>query len=139
MGPEQSPGFLLWRTTLRWQRRIRSALGPFDLTHVQFVLLATLWWRADHEGPPTQTRLAELAATDAMMTSQVLRRLEARGLLERQADPADARTRRLVLTTSGRALVADALGAVEAADEECFGVLGPRLPAFVAALSRLAD
>jgi DNA-binding MarR family transcriptional regulator len=105
---------------------------------VQFVLLTTLWWLEDHEDPPTQTRLAELAATDAMMTSQVLRRLESRGLLERQPDPADARTRRLVLTAAGRALVADALAAVEQADHEFFAPLGAQLPAFVRDLASLA-
>lgn len=40
--PEQSPGFLLWRATLSWQRRIRSVLEPRQLTDVQFVLLASL-------------------------------------------------------------------------------------------------
>ena len=106
---------------------------------MQFVLLTTLWWLADHEEPPTQTRLAEQAATDAMMTSQVLRRLEARGLLERQPDPRDARTRRLVLTPSGLALVAGALAAVEQADREHFERLGTRLPAFIGDLATLAD
>jgi DNA-binding MarR family transcriptional regulator len=105
---------------------------------VQFVLLTTLWWLADHEEPPTQTRLAEQAATDLMMTSQVLRRLEARGLLERQPDPNDARTRRLELTTSGLALVAGALAAVEQVDREHFERLGARLPAFVGDLATLA-
>jgi hypothetical protein len=37
-----SPGLLLWRATLRWQRRIVAALKPLGLTHVQFVLLASL-------------------------------------------------------------------------------------------------
>jgi hypothetical protein len=87
------PGFLLWRATLSWQRRIRSALAPHDLTHVQFVLLASLWWLEDHEPePPTQASLAAQAETDRMMTSQVLRKLEARDLLERIPDP----------TTTGR-------------------------------------
>ena len=36
---EESPGFLLWRTALRWQRLVTSALRRFNLTHVQFVLL----------------------------------------------------------------------------------------------------
>ena len=54
---------------------------------VQFVLLASLWWLEEHDEPPTQARLARQGGTDAMMTSQVLRRLEARGLLERRAGP----------------------------------------------------
>jgi DNA-binding MarR family transcriptional regulator len=138
-GPERSPGLLLWRTTLAWQRRIRSALRPHDLTHVQFVLLASLWWLEDRgPGAPTQARLAEQAGTDPMMTSQVVRRLEARGLLERTADPSDGRARQLGLTDRGRDLVARALVDVERADSEYFGPLEHRYEAFVDALAALA-
>jgi DNA-binding MarR family transcriptional regulator len=114
-------------------------LAPYDLTHVQFVLLTTLWWLSEHDEPPSQTRLADQAATDPMMTSQVLRRLEARGLLERAADPADARARRLALTPAGRTLVAAALESVERADGAFFEPLGARLPGFVEALATLAE
>jgi hypothetical protein len=38
--PNDSPGFLLWHATLRWQRGVARALKPLELTHVQFVLLA---------------------------------------------------------------------------------------------------
>jgi hypothetical protein len=41
LAPDKSPGFLLWQVTLRWQRKVTIALAPLDLTHVQFVLLAT--------------------------------------------------------------------------------------------------
>ena len=44
LDPDDSPGFLLWHVTLRWQRDIAAALAPMGLTHVQFVLLATCWW-----------------------------------------------------------------------------------------------
>ena len=129
---------LLWRVTLSWQRRIRSVLEPYELTHVQFVLLTSLWWLADHEDrPPTQARLAQHAGTDPMMTSQVTRKLEARGLLERALDPADSRARRLHLTVAGRAVVAQALKDVEAADEDYFAALGRQRDAFVRALGTL--
>lgn len=129
---------LLWRVTLSWQRRIRSVLEPYELTHVQFVLLTSLWWLADHEDrPPTQARLAQHAGTDPMMTSQVTRKLEARGLLERALDPADSRARRLHLTAAGRAVVAQALKDVEAADEDYFAALGRQRDPFVRALGTL--
>jgi DNA-binding MarR family transcriptional regulator len=93
--PGDSPGFLLWRTTLRWQRVMTGALRPLGLTHVQFVVLASTWWLT-HVAleAPTQRRLADQAGTDPMMTSQVLRALEAKNLLTRSADPTDARARR---------------------------------------------
>ena len=129
---------MLWRVTLSWQRRIRSVLEPYELTHVQFVLLTSLWRLADHEDrPPTQARLAQHAGTDPMMTSQVTRKLEARGLLERALDPADSRARRLHLTAAGRAVVAQALKDVEAADEDYFAALGRQRDAFVRALGTL--
>ncbi len=103
------------------------------------MLLASLWWLSEHhERPPTQARLAEQAGTDQMMTSQVLRRLEQRGLLERAVDPEDTRARRLELTGAGRTLVAGALTDVEAVDERYFAALGRRRTPFVEALATLA-
>jgi DNA-binding MarR family transcriptional regulator len=113
-------------------------LAPHELTHVQFVLLASLWWLEGHDDqPPTQTRLAQQAGTDPMMTSQVTRKLEARGLLERALDPADSRARQLRLTAAGQALVARALTDVEAADDDYFAALGNGRDAFLGALGRL--
>ena len=137
--PEQSPGFLLWRTTLLWQRKMRATLSPHDLTHVQFVLLASAWWLQEHEGPPTQRRVAEQAATDPMMTSQVLRRLEARDLIDRSPDATDSRARRITLTDAGRALLSDALAEVEAADRDFFAALGGEERRFVAHLGVLSS
>ena len=77
-----SLGFLLWHATLRWQRSIAAALKPLDLTHVQFVLLAVLWWYVTvRKERPSQRQLAEQAGTDPMMTSQVVRALERKGLV----------------------------------------------------------
>jgi DNA-binding MarR family transcriptional regulator len=106
---------------------------------VQFVLLASLWWLEDHESePPSQTRLAEQAGTDSMMTSQVLRKLEARGLVERCPHPSDSRARLVHLTPAGRKLAARSLADVESADSEYFATLGRRSDAFVDALAALA-
>jgi DNA-binding MarR family transcriptional regulator len=125
---------------LSWQRRIRSALAPHELTHVQFVLLASLWWLEDHgPEPPTQARLARQAGTDPMLTSQVLRKLEVRRLLERAPDPTDTRARRLRLTPAGRDLVARALADVERADSDYFAPLGDHRRAFLEALAVLAS
>jgi DNA-binding MarR family transcriptional regulator len=117
---------------------MRSVLAPHHLTHVQFVLLASLWWLEDHDDrQPTQARLAEQAGTDPMMTSQVIRKLETRGLLQRAPDPADSRARQLRLTASGRELVANALTDVEATDDGYFAAIGDRLDAFLEALNAL--
>lgn len=123
-GPSDSPGFLLWRTTLRWQREVAVALRPLGLTHVQFVLLATVWWlagRGSSGGSPNQHEVAQHASVDPMMTSQVLRVLAGRGLVNRVSDPADGRVRRLAVTIAGRALAERAIALVEEADAAFFG------------------
>ena len=120
-GPAASPGFLLWHLTLAWQRAVTAVLEPLGLTHVQFVLLASAWWLGGHGQVPNQLGLARHAGTDVKMTSQVVRRLEAKGLLEREVDPDDTRARRLRLTAEGRRLARRAVTAVEAADARFFG------------------
>jgi DNA-binding MarR family transcriptional regulator len=139
-GPAASPGFLLWHLTLAWQRAITAALAPLQLTHVQFVLLACAWWLSSQGQVPNQLQLARQAGTDVKMTSQVVRRLEAKGLLHRQVDPDDSRARRLHLTEEGQRLARRAIAAVEEADARFFGaeaaaltallqrMIGPRLP-----------
>jgi len=118
--PDDSPGFLLWHVTLRWQRHIAAALAPLDLTHVQFVLLACTWWLNAHGRSPNQLALAAQAGTDVKMTSQVLRRLEAKGLVVREIDPADTRARRLQVTDRGAELAQHAIAVVEGVDAAFF-------------------
>jgi DNA-binding MarR family transcriptional regulator len=115
-----SPGFALWHATLRWQAAMRTALAPHGLTHVRFVLLASLGWLAARGPAPTQRAVADHAGTDIAMTSQVVRALEARGLVARERGDGDARCWRLRLTDEGSSRLAAALGAVEAADREFF-------------------
>jgi len=118
--PSDSPGFLLWRTTLRWQRDITQALVSLGLTHVQFVLLACTWWLNRQGEQPTQNALAAQAGTDIKMTSQVVRGLERKGLIAREVDEADTRARRLRVTPKGARLAPRAIAVVERTDAEFF-------------------
>lgn len=120
-GPGSSPGFLLWHVTLAWQRAVTAALAPYELTHVQFVLLACTWWLTEQSGPPTQVETARQAGADVKMTSQVLRTLEDRQLLTRTVDPADSRARRVRPTGAGMRLARRAVAAVEQVDADFFG------------------
>jgi DNA-binding MarR family transcriptional regulator len=137
LDPEQSPGFLFWRVTLRWQREIAAALAPLDLTHVQFVLLATAWWLNLRGEDPNQLRLARQAGTDVKMTSEVLRKLEAKGLITRTVDTADTRARKLRVTDRGTGLAIRALAIVEATDAAFFQAT-PDRDALLAMLRALA-
>lgn len=141
-GADESAGLLLWQVTNRWQAAQRAVLKPFGLTHVQFVLLASLAWLSDAERPDdpvSQRALADQAATDPMMTSQVVRVLESRGWLTREPHPADGRAVALRITDDGVALVRRAVAAVEQCDEDFFAALGSRSAGFAQALRVLRD
>jgi DNA-binding MarR family transcriptional regulator len=135
--PNDSPGFLLWHATLRWQRAIAQTLAPLDLTHVQFVLLACAWWLNAQGERPTQVALATQAGTDVKMTSQVVRSLERKGLIEREVDRADTRARRLSVTRRGATLAQGAITLVEQVDSEFFAAVPA--PEALGFLRRLAD
>ncbi|CAG4930354.1 unnamed protein product [Acidithrix sp. C25] len=120
--PQASPGFLLWYTTNRWQASQRAALRPFGLTHVQFVALASLVW-LKNKRVINQRDLASFASIDPMMTSQVLRSLEAKNLIVRSQDPLDKRAWLLSATEAGTELANQAIVAVERCDEEFFSRL----------------
>ena len=133
-----SPGFLLWQVTNRWQAAQRAALKPHGLTHVQFVLLASLSW-LDSGEPVSQRVLAQHAATDPMMTSQVVRSLEAAGLISRTPHPTDGRAWALAVTTLGRAKANQAVVAVEACDDAFFAPLGTATSGLTKSLATLAN
>jgi len=137
LDPDESPGFLLWHVTLRWQRDMAAALAPLNLTHVQFVLLASTWWLNTHGERPSQVAVAHRAGTDVKMTSQVLRTLEAKGLITREVDAADTRARRIHVTDRGAGLAVEAIAAVEAADAAFFQAT-PDLKVLISMLQALS-
>jgi DNA-binding MarR family transcriptional regulator len=138
--PNDSPGFLLWHATLRWQRGIAQALAPLNLTHVQFVLLACTWWLNEQGERPSQIAVAAQAGTDIKMTSQVLRNLERKGLLEREVDTADSRARRLRVTRRGARLAPRAIAVVEKVDSEFFAAVPrQRTLSFLRPLAQLPE
>jgi DNA-binding MarR family transcriptional regulator len=134
--PSESPGFLLWHATLRWQRDIAQALAPLDLTHVQFVLLACTWWLTERGDRPSQSELAAFAGTDVKMTSQVVRSLERKGLIKRS----DTRVRRLGATPQGARLAPRAIDVVQEVDTAFFdGVPRANALHFLGRLARIPE
>jgi DNA-binding MarR family transcriptional regulator len=138
-GPDDSPGFLLWQVANAWQRRQRQALEEMGLTHVQFVLLAGLEWLAGNGQSITQATLARYARVDEMMTSQVIRVLEKRGLVARTSHPTDSRAKCLALTHEGRSLLERATPIVAQADETFFTVDGVSASALLHMLRTIAQ
>ncbi len=134
---EDSPGFLLWQLTNLWQQRIRAALAPLGVTHVQFVLLASAAWLEQSGMVVTQALLARHAHTDMMMTSQVVRALEEKGLFTRAAHPTDTRAKMVSLTAEGREVAQRALAVVEETDEQFFQALGGQTPDLLKLMQQL--
>ena len=132
-----STGLLLWQLTTLWQRAITAALKPYGITQVQFVLLASLLWLSSKERHITQVMLAKHTKLDVMMTSQVLRTLESRGLITRNAHPTDTRAKMLKLTPAGKQLAMRTVPAVEGADNNFFAGLGKQRKNFNGELRRL--
>ncbi|OIO60889.1 MAG: MarR family transcriptional regulator [Verrucomicrobia bacterium CG_4_10_14_3_um_filter_43_23] len=121
--PEESPGFLLWQTTVTWQRHIKVALDPFDISHAQFVILAVSRWFEEHNEPPTQVTIARLSRLDKMTVSKSLRKLSDLALIKRSENKEDTRAKSVSLTKKGRALAQKLIPIVEAVDARFFNTL----------------
>ncbi len=127
---EDSSGFLLWQVTNLWQREIKKALEPFDLTHSQFVLMASIHWLGLQKQDVTQIVLSSHTKIDPMTTSTVLRTLQTKGFLERHEHATDTRAKTVGLTEAGKKTVKQAVKAVEAFDKSFFSKLGGKTKHF---------
>jgi DNA-binding MarR family transcriptional regulator len=85
-------------------RRFDEVLRPLDLTQGQFSLLMSL----SRPEPPRIGDVAALLAMDRTTLTANLKPLERRGLVRVKVDKSDKRSRRLTLTSPGRALLAAA-------------------------------
>jgi DNA-binding MarR family transcriptional regulator len=121
---EDSSGFLLWQVTNLWQREIKKALEQYDLTHSQFVLMASAHWLALHKEEVTQIVLSSHTKIDPMTTSTVLRTLQKKGFLQRQEHSTDTRAKTVGLTPEGEVIIKLAIKAVEDFDKKFFSTLG---------------
>lgn len=138
--PEESPGFLLWQTTMTWQRKIKKALEPYRIAHAQFVLLAILLWHEKIKLEPTQVTLVNWSKLDKMTVSKSLRVLAEQGLVLRHEHPTDTRAKVVQLTDGGRSMASSLVPVVEQIDAEFFG----RIPSsdqqsLIHILSKLAN
>jgi DNA-binding MarR family transcriptional regulator len=82
-------------------RRFDQVLQPADLTSGQFSLLMSL----NRPEPPALGSVAALLAMDRTTLTANLKPLERRGLLKVSVDKEDRRSRRLIITAAGRALL----------------------------------
>jgi len=86
-------------------RRFDAAFRPLGLTNGQFSLMMSL----NRPEPPSIGEVAALLAMDRTTLTAALKPLERRGLVKVSIDDTDRRSRRLILTDAGRALLAVAV------------------------------
>lgn len=119
-GPMESLGYLLWRVSLRWRSSIEAALKDYDLTHPQFVMLASLAWLTKEGDMVTQAEVGKMAGFDPNTASQIFKGLEKKGLLKRIRKQ-DERSKNPLLTADGKKRLSESMSkAVEEIDEHFF-------------------
>lgn len=129
-------GFLLKEVSRRYVLRFEQHARGISLTLPQCKVLVRL---QDHEGV-SQARLAELADVEPMTMVRILDRMQAEGLLERRADPADRRARRLFLTSKAKPLLQQIWRLSDLTRGEAFaGISRGDLTQFMAVLERIHD
>jgi DNA-binding MarR family transcriptional regulator len=121
---EDSSGFLLWQVTNLWQREMRKALEQYDLTHSQFVLMASILWLSQTHENVTQVLLSNHTKIDPMTTSTVLRTLQKKGMLKRKEHKTDTRAKTVALTANGQKIAKLAVKTVALFDNAFFAPLG---------------
>ncbi|MCH9620607.1 MAG: hypothetical protein S4CHLAM20_00070 [Chlamydiia bacterium] len=120
--PEKSLGFLLWQISTSWRSSIEATLKDLDLTHPQFVILATLGWLTRNGDPITQSSLGIMANIDPNTVSQIIKGLENKKLIIRKKSD-DGRIKNPFLTKKGSLLVEKSLPRVEEKDSLFFNHL----------------
>ena len=121
--PEDSLGFLLWQTTMIWQRKIKKSLEPYDISHAQFVIMAVLLWFNKHAYDTTQTGIINWTKLDKMTVSKSIKKLMAQGLLAQVEHAKDTRAKSVSLTEQGNKLIHKLIPIVESIDAAFFGYI----------------
>lgn len=112
-GIDDQVGFLLRRAHQRHTGLFAETMAASALTPTQFNALVQV---VEHRSV-AQNHLGRLAAMDPATIQGVVRRLLARGLVERRANPTDRRAALLSPTPAGLALAAAAIPAARAVTE----------------------
>jgi DNA-binding MarR family transcriptional regulator len=130
----ERPGFLIRRLHQIHVALFQESCAQFDVTPLQYSLLSAL---ARH-GTADQTSLAADIALDRTTTTGALKRLAARGLVERTIDGEDRRARVCRLTPSGEALLAQLEAPARDAHRATLGSLSKNEQAlFIAMMQRI--
>jgi DNA-binding MarR family transcriptional regulator len=135
--PENAVGFVLWRLVHAYQREADRALAPVDLTHLQFMTLIMAAWLARAGEAVTQAEISRSGDIHPMQVSQVLKTLEAKGMVARRRNPSDIRAKHVEVTADGLQALREALPLAIEVQVRLFGEEGRPGGSLLAALLRL--
>jgi len=126
----------LQRATHHTLHVLSAALADLSLSAAEINALANL----GEGGTLSVRQLSERTGTRASTLTGLLDRLESRGYLERELDPADRRSFRLPLTDLGREMAARVLAAIADLEREALSGLDPaQLAGYHAVITALQE
>lgn len=135
---EDNSGFLLWQITSLWQQEQKKVLqNNFDISHSQYVILASTYWLTLNGEEVTQIKLSHHTKMEPMTVSQILKGLQKIGYINRRPHSEDTRAKAVFLTDEGKKLMEKAIKVIEDLDNKFFAILGKGVNKFNADMIRL--
>lgn len=104
----------------KWHSMIKKELKKMNLTHPQFVVLASLAYLSQNGNEVTQVMISKLSGIDVMTISQILSLLEKHNFVKRKEHSRDTRAKAVILNKKGEEILQKAVPLVEQIDENFF-------------------
>ncbi|MFB6349178.1 MarR family winged helix-turn-helix transcriptional regulator [Moraxella sp. ZJ142] len=129
-----SAGYLMNHIARQFAILLNDGLKPLGISPAQFPILLTLW---EQDGL-SQQELVEIADLKQATIANTLSRMERDGLIVRQDNPNDARSRLIFLSDTAKALQTQATQIAQAINHEALSVLSPKeQTAFLAMMGKV--
>ena len=123
----------------KWHSIIKKELKKMNLTHPQFVVLASLAYLSQDSNEVTQVMISKLSGIDVMTVSQILNLLEKNDFVKRKEHSRDTRAKAVILNKKGEEVLQKAVPLVEQIDEIFFEKLDTDEEQFKHFLARLNE
>ena len=104
----------------KWHSIIKKELKKMNLTHPQFVVLASLAYLSQDSNEVTQVMISKLSGIDVMTVSQILNLLEKNDFVKRKEHSKDTRAKAVILNKKGEETLQKAVPLIEQIDEIFF-------------------
>ena len=123
----------------KWHSMIKKELKKMNLTHPQFVVLASLAYLSQDSNEVTQVMISKLSGIDVMTVSQILNLLEKNDFVKRKEHSRDTRAKAVILNKKGEEVLQKAVPLIEQIDEIFFKKLDTDEEQFKHFLARLNE